>query len=131
MTSTTFTPSTVLARAADIVDTRGLCKDDWITPGNQFEDDYDEDTCPVCVLAAINLATDRYHAEPLSDVTLDAAEAVAAFLDLDHLLVDADSPHEKFVEVLGTGWNDNPFRTKDEVVHVLRVAAKREREAGR
>jgi len=134
-TPTTLLPSTVLDSAADLVDLRGLQKDDWIQPAPSSVDAgfdaYDETTCPVCLLAAINIAAGRHHTEPLSGVTLDAAEAVAAFLGLDHLLADADDVHEKFVEVLGNGWNDHPFRTKEQVVNTLRQAARQEREAGR
>jgi hypothetical protein len=130
MTATSLKPSSILGRAADLVDTRGLSKDDWINPSRDGAY-VDETACPVCLLAAINIAAGRDPWAPLDGIVLDAAEAVAAFLGLDHLLVDADCPHEKFIDVLGAGWNDVPDRGKDEVVQVLRGAARREREAGR
>ncbi|MFB4306901.1 hypothetical protein [Actinomadura sp. GTD37] len=129
--TTTLLPSALLYGAADIVAVRGLAKDDWIAPGDPSDEDYDEADCPVCVLASINLAAGRYHSEPLCDVTLDAAEAVAAHLGLDHLIGDVELPHDRMVQVLGAGWNDVPDRTEGDVVRVLRGAARKEAEAGR
>lgn len=127
-TMTPLLPSTILHGAAAVIRARGWTQEDWVEP---TPDEHDEETCGVCILAAINIAAGQDPSATLTGAALDAAMVLAEYLGLAHLLADVVNVHEAFVDVIGNGWNDTPDRTEDEVVHALRQAALKAQEAGR
>lgn len=120
-------PAALLTRAADIIDTHGHARRDYIT-----DDGY-------CSAGAIGQAADldpadwaSYPVEPRLDPAELAlwraarAAALAALRTLvGHLFPDSQ-PEEMSRDVLiqrVSGWNDDPDRTPEQVVAELRAAA--------
>jgi hypothetical protein len=104
----------ILTKAAGVIETRGWFQGDYIPPGG------DRAICPVCVLAALNVAAGfPPDGDPNagSDVTGPAADAAGELVDwLSGLSVDT--------------WNDAPERTKEEVTTALRECAAELSKAG-
>lgn len=98
-----MTPAEVLNRAADEIETRGHFK------GMLGHDPYAPETCRVCLYGALNAARTG---DPFADDTTAVPES--ALFEVLGLNTTADL----------VDWNDDPDRTADEVVAVLREAAK-------
>jgi hypothetical protein len=104
------TPSAALLAVADLFELRGLHKGNHV-PG----DAVDLATCPLCIIAAINVVHGR---EPDAELDGDAertARALSDWLGKD--------PEADLVGLLGDDWNDRPEQTKANVVAVCRKAA--------
>ncbi|MCP2339229.1 DUF6197 family protein [Actinomadura rupiterrae] len=120
--------SEILLRAAEVIETRGWHQGTWFPdPLERKAAGWTRDTCPVCVLAAINIgagnrtdfSTSFYDWEDVpTDPAYVAAVALADWLSLD---LDGD-----LLDVVGQGWNDHPDRTQEEVTAALRCAAEAE-----
>ena len=108
-----------LETAADVLKKRG-----WFRTGCvPAHTTVNLDTCEVCVLAAINVATG---ARPTADFTDDrlnfqAANALADFLGYGWL-----EDHNEIIDVIGDGWNDSRGGA-EHVITALRGAAAAER----
>jgi hypothetical protein len=118
------TTTGILTGAATLIEELGWTQGDWTENGWN-----DTRPCPICVLAALNLAAGRDPSATITGIVFAAACALATHLGLAHLLT-GDDVHEALIEVLGSGWNDDHARTQDEVVQALRAAAASQREAG-
>jgi hypothetical protein len=117
------TTAEILDKAADILDENGLHQGDYVYTPQEDEVDLTPDTCPVCVLGAINLAAGRRVDE--EDWTTPSPARTAAMALAAHLRLDVS--YGDIVEVLGIGWSDADGRTTDEAVEALRGAAEAER----
>lgn len=108
-----MTTPEILLKAANVIEARG-----W-HQGSYIPNMADKATCPVCVLAAINVARglppdcmyDPYAPGP----AYEAAFEFAGWLGLLNV--------PEVVDTVGEGWNDAPGRTADEVTSALRECA--------
>jgi hypothetical protein len=107
ITHTNAPVSTVHDKVADLIEQRGLCKDNFVP-----DDAIDLTACPLCVLAAFNVAVG---APILGELVPDAYLAARAFADWLGIDPDAD-----LTEALGDQWNDRPEQTQANVVRLLR-----------
>lgn len=110
----------ILRKAADVIETRGWNQGGYMPSFSGV----DPRTCPVCVLAAINVAAGR---EPYEDFTsgdsLLAALVLADFLGLG-LGNDVESHEEGGIEnVVGNDWNDCTATSAEQVTKALRECA--------
>jgi len=103
-------PSTILSRAADLIETRDLHKGDYIPRAAAI----DLDTCPLDVVAAISVATGRGPGDELTHAALAAACALS-----DHLALDPDA---SLIDGLGA-WSDRAEQTARTVAATCRELA--------
>lgn len=112
-----MTPAEVLARAADVIEERGWNRFGYVP------DDADESNCPVCVLAAINVAAGRAPtAGFFSSGTMALAQQAAEVL-ADYLGMPEQARTLGVVDAIGEHWNDHLAGTETQVVTTLRAAA--------
>jgi hypothetical protein len=109
--------SQILDGAAEVIKTRGWHQGGFVPKGTPKEL---LGTCPVCVIAAINVACGLDPTEPIGGEAGRAAAALADYLGLDE--------DQQLTGELGDFWNDHPERTADEVIYALRACAEAERE---
>jgi hypothetical protein len=118
--------SEILSKAADVIDERG-----WVRCAMFASQDY---AAACCADGGLWVAVNVDPREPLDsannpavELAYDAEDALAALL--------AGCPPEQFYPMTSfeviTSWNDDPERTKDQVIAKLREAAQAEAEAGR
>ncbi|HEY1243263.1 MAG TPA: hypothetical protein VGF29_00395 [Hyphomicrobiaceae bacterium] len=112
--------SEILFKAADVIVQRGWWNKGWMPDGENPR------TCPVCVLAAINVAAGR---NPDAGIYLDPAAEDAALALAIHLGEEADE--FSVTEIVGETWNDGTCETAEQAISALREAAQAEAEAGR
>lgn len=108
MIQTILKVSELQAKVADLIEDRGLYK-------NTNAPDVDAihlDTCPLCVLAAFNVAAGGEINGELTDTAYTAARAFADWLGVD--------PDADLYVALGEQWNDRPEQTQSNVVRMLR-----------
>lgn len=108
----------LLDDAATVLTERGWYQGGYVPGGRNV----DLSTCPVCVLAAINVAADYapdadiYDDAP--DVRVETALAFARHLGLADQLKD-----EMVAVVVGEEWNDKQARDAEQVAAELRACA--------
>jgi hypothetical protein len=111
----------ILLKAADVIEARGWHQGDYV-PGKRA-DDADLNTCPVCVLGAINVATgylpDYYLIEEIGDERYNTALALADHLGLASQIVIGD----ELIYVVGDQWNDKVATSAEQVTAALRECA--------
>ncbi|WP_420032309.1 DUF6197 family protein [Streptomyces sp. cg28] len=107
--------ATVIEKAADVIRTNGLHKG-YLYDEQQAEAGTALEQCPVCLIGAINIAVYQVPRWPVEEKNLSplAQEAVAAL--------------EKTIGEAVPGWNDDPARTKDDVITALTDTVNRLRE---
>lgn len=108
MTQTILKVSEIQSQVADLIEDRGLYK-------NSNAPDVDAihlDTCPLCVLAAFNVAGGGEINGELTDAAYMAARAFSDWLGVD--------PDADLYVALGEQWNDRPEQTEANVVQMLR-----------
>lgn len=98
-----MTEAELYERAAREIETRGHHKGDY------GDDRFRPNTCRVCLIGALNAAS------------AGSPFAREVYYDLSALLEVLGYPYD----FLAAEWNDAPERTADEVIAVLREAAKR------
>lgn len=103
-------PSIVVAHAGEIITERGLYKGDYAPDGTAL----DLATCPIDILAALNIAAGGGPDGELARDALNAACALADRLGLD--------PHASLIDSLG-GWNDRADQTADAVAETCQKVA--------
>ncbi|MCW2938472.1 MAG: hypothetical protein JWN00_1457 [Actinomycetia bacterium] len=109
----------ILLKAADVIEARGHHRGDYAPSDTRS----DLRTCPVCVLAAINVATNHHPVTDFFNYGMDEPEAQAAAALAKHLgLAECITPHE-LTDVVGEEWNDAPDRTAEQVTAALRECA--------
>ena len=111
--------SRIQAKVADLIEERGLYK-------NSNAPDVDAihlNTCPLCVLAAFNVAAGGEINGELTDSAYTAARAFADWLGVD--------PVADLYVALGEQWNDRPEQTQSNVVQMLRRCSAELARAGR
>jgi hypothetical protein len=121
-TEKTPTPAAILLKAANVIKMRGWWQNGFI-PDDAERYRIDLDTCPVCVLAAINVAADHapddiYDPDD-EDERTDAAIALAKHLDLTDAIRDGDA----LVYAIGDQWNDKVAESAEQVITALRECA--------
>lgn len=108
----------ILNKAAEVIETRGWHQGGYMPYGD------DTSTCPVCVLAAINIAaghhpeTDFEIGHPTGDPARQAAEEFA-----DHLGIGEQLQYYSVTEVIGEQWNDHDASSAEQVIAELRATA--------
>jgi hypothetical protein len=108
----------VYEKAAEVIEQRGWYCDGSFTPDGP---DIDLDTCPVCVLGAINVALGRA-ADSLFDPVVDAVSYEMAVAFARHLGFDVLTPDDVAYDV-GDTWNDKMAGSDDVITHELREFA--------
>lgn len=118
-----MTPEDVLLKAAEVIETAGWHQGYYyLEPAPEcFDDERDRElsaTAPVCAMGAIRRAMTGY-----ADVTPFAGE-YTLFRQARHLLWQQVKPEESDGLTFGVpSWNDDPQRTKEDVVLALKRAA--------
>lgn len=109
-----MTTAEILLKAAEILKVRGWNSNGWVGDG-------DPSACPVCVVAAINLAAGyRFDHNPEADLdTVVATNALAGHLGIDKGDMWAHGP----TDALGDHWNDKVATSAEQVIGALRAAA--------
>lgn len=100
--------SEIHARTADLIEERGLHKGDFVPDDAAV----DLAACPLCVLAAFNVAVGAHIEGELNEDADRAARAFADWLGVD--------PSQDLIDALGDEWNDRPEQTQSNVVRMLR-----------
>ena len=97
----------ILERAAELLETRGWCRDTYSNEAGQH-----------CAMGALStVAADTMHRIEYADAL---AVLAAALLRSGHVRGDlGEWPLSVVVQ-----WNDYPFRTADEVIETLKLVAK-------
>jgi len=111
--------SEIQARAADLIEERGLHKGDFVPDDAAI----DLAACPLCVLAAFNVAVGAHIEGELNEDADRAARAFADWLGVD--------PGRDLVGALGDEWNDRAEQTQANVVRQLRRCSTELARAGR
>jgi hypothetical protein len=102
--------SEILSKAADVIETRGLCKGKLFEAGAEpFSSDPDG-VCPCCTSGAIMSVT-------------DPSRHCSAFDQFQEHCSAFDQFQEYLGEMPVPRWNDRPETTKEEVISKLRLAA--------
>jgi hypothetical protein len=117
MTRTLDETPIILTAAAEIVESRGHHKGSYVPERLTWAE---QETCPVCTVAALNIAAGG-PPTLLGSKAIDAARALADHLGLD--ISGYNGPeHAALLHHIGR-WNDHPARTVDQVINALRAAA--------
>src|SRR4051812_40454482 len=98
----------IQSRVADLIEKRGLHKGDFVPEDAAV----DLAACPLCVLAAFNVAAGAPIEGELNETGYRAARAFADWLGVD--------PDAHLIDALGEQWNDRPEQTQANVVAMLR-----------
>ena len=108
-----MTISDVLSRAADAIQERGHCKGNFVDAAGNL-----------CVAGALYLAAGL----PVVGIAKprDGWDAAKSYADAD----EAAAAFRRYVGSSVYTWNDQPERTKEEVVAALRAAAEQHRQQG-
>lgn len=106
----------ILTEAAKVIEKRGWWQGDFIPSG------VDQATCPVCVMAAINVATGHQPDDQVEDDHDPRAVAVLALAD--HLgLAEKIELYDSVGAALGGYWNDTVAESGEQVITELRELA--------
>lgn len=109
----------VYEKAAEVIEQRGWIFDGYFVPEDR---DVDIDTCPVCVLGALNVALGR-KADSLFDPVVDGESYRAAAALAEHLGYDLSDESLEVSALLGDDWNDRQAGSVDVVTRTLREFA--------
>lgn len=115
-----MTAAELLDKAAAVIEQRGWHQGGYMPSFS----DADPLTCPVCVLAAINVAAghDPDEGFEFADDRQDAAIALADYLGLGESLDNYEV--EGIENVIGNDWNDQTATSAEQVTTALREAAR-------
>ena len=117
-----MTLAEILDKAADVITQRGWWQGGFVPKGTS-----DLGSCPVCPLAAINVAAGG---DPRR--CIDAWPDTLAFAAASALATYLGCPEdEPLATCVGEHWNDDPARTKEQVLAALRGCAADLRQEGR
>lgn len=113
----------VYEKAAEVLEERGWWRHGFV-PGEAEEGEEDIDTCPVCVLAAINVAL-GYSPLAVIDPVTDGPNYEAALAFAGHLgLVEDLAVGHDVAFIVGDRWNDKQAESLEQVTGALRGFAK-------
>lgn len=109
----------ILLKAADVIEIRGWHQGGYMPSFS----DVDTATCPVCVLAALNVAAGAVPDEGF-DAASDRQDAAFALADFLGLGGEVDSHEVDGIEtVIGNEWNDETATSAEQVTTALRECA--------